>query len=57
MKIVLLVNLRLIPIELLTNTIGVKIMSTNYYLVPLIPTQELEVLNKYGFQVKKSMRP
>lgn len=28
-------------------------MSTNYYLVPLIPTQELEVLHKYGFEVKK----
>jgi hypothetical protein len=28
-------------------------MSTNYYLVPIIPTQELEVLDKYGFEVKK----
>jgi hypothetical protein len=28
-------------------------MSTNYYLVPIIPTQELEVLHKYGFEVKK----
>lgn len=33
--------------------LGKLIMSTNYYLVPIIPTEELEVLNKYGFEVKK----